>query len=94
MRLKKRTYALPTTLLDRFEKLVAPGKRSVKVASLLEGCLERHHRESLRQEVIAGCRVMADLYLEIEKEYHPLEEEVYRVLEKPAKTRRHRSRKA
>jgi hypothetical protein len=39
---------------------------------------ELHEREQLRKEIIEGCRDMADVYLEVEREYHPLEEEVQR----------------
>jgi beta-lactamase superfamily II metal-dependent hydrolase len=35
--------------------------------------------EQLRQAAIQGCREMADVYKEIEREYHPLEEEVERL---------------
>ena len=32
--------------------------------------------ESLRQNIIEGCREMWDIYVETEREFHPLEEEV------------------
>jgi predicted RNase H-like HicB family nuclease len=40
--------------------------------------LDRQRREQLRKEIIEGCRDMADVYLEVEREYHPLEEDVER----------------
>jgi hypothetical protein len=33
-------------------------------------------KAELRQEVIEGCQAMWDVYLEIERAYHPLETEV------------------
>ena len=35
-------------------------------------------QEDLRRDIIEGCREMADVHLETEREYHPLEEEVER----------------
>jgi hypothetical protein len=81
MRLSKRTYALPPDTLTQFEEAVAPGKRSAVIAHLLSEWLEARRRERLRADIIEGCREMADVYLEIEKEYHPLEEEVHRALD-------------
>ena len=80
MRLKKRTYALPPETVEEFDKAVQPGKRSAVVAHLMHSWLDEQRRERLRQEVIEGCQDMADVYLEIEREYHPLEEEVARAL--------------
>jgi hypothetical protein len=94
MSLIKRTYTLPQKTLKPFEEQVPSGERSALVASLLEGWLEQQRRQHLRNEVAEGCREMAELYLEIEKEYHPLEEEVHRVLEGKPPARRHRARKA
>ena len=48
---------------------------------MLREWLDKQQREQLRREVIEGCREMADVYLEIEQEYHPLEEEVARALD-------------
>ena len=78
MGLLKRTYALPQQTLEEFERTTAPGNRSALVAELLREWLARQKRERLRKEVIEGCREMADVYLEMEREYHPLEEEVAR----------------
>jgi len=33
-------------------------------------------RNKLRQEIVQGCQDMAEVYLEVEREYHPLVEEV------------------
>ena len=88
MGLLKRTYSLPASTIDEFEKHVPAGQRSNVLAELLHGWLEQRRRERLRQDVIAGCKEMADVYLEIEREYHPLEEEVQRALDASTQTRR------
>jgi hypothetical protein len=77
----KRTYTLPADTLLQFEQVVVPGRRSATIDMLLREWLDRQRRERLRQEIIEGCRAMADVYLTIEREYHPLEEEVHRVLD-------------
>jgi len=46
------------------------------------------NRKRLRQEIVGGCREMADVYLAVEREYHPLEEEVHRALSASPKARR------
>ena len=94
MRLPKRTYALPPDILQQFEQTVAAGKRSAVIAGLLHAWLDKQRQEQLRRDVIEGCREMADVYLEIEREYHPLEEEVHRGLDPQPQTRRHRARSA
>jgi hypothetical protein len=86
----KRTYALPEETIIRFERKVGVGKRSAVLTELLENWLSQAERKRLREEIIQGCRDMADVYLEVEREYHPLEEEVHRGLSGSAKTgRRH-----
>ena len=80
MRPLKRTYTLPADVLESFERQVAADKRSAVVAELLRDWLNQQRREQLRREVIAGCRDMADVYREVERAFHPLEEEVERVL--------------
>ena len=42
----KRTYALPAATVERFEKEVPPGKRSARVAELLESWISE--RESVK----------------------------------------------
>lgn len=81
MPLLKRTYTLPPETVEAFKDAVDAGRRSAVVAALLDDWLEQKRREELRRAVIEGCRQMADVYLEIEREYHPLEEEVRRALE-------------
>jgi metal-responsive CopG/Arc/MetJ family transcriptional regulator len=82
MRSLKRTYVLPADLLKRFEEAVPAGTRSKIITAILQEWLAKR-REHLREEVIAGCRDMAAIYLEVEKQYHPLEEEVQRALASP-----------
>ena len=94
MRLPKRTYVLPPDILQQFEQAVAAGKRSAVIAELLHEWLDKQRQEQLRRDVIEGCREMANVYLEIEREYHPLEEEVHRGLDAQPQTRRHRARSA
>ena len=77
----KRTYSLPLTIARAFEVEVESEKRSATIAELIQNWLEVKRREKLRQAIIKGCREMSDVYLEIEQEYHPLEEEVHRVLD-------------
>jgi metal-responsive CopG/Arc/MetJ family transcriptional regulator len=81
MAMLKRTYALPQDTLEEFERATPAGKRSALIAELVRSWLEHEKRERLRREVIEGCREMTDVYLEIEREYHPLEEEVQHALD-------------
>jgi hypothetical protein len=92
MALLKRTYALPQQTLEAFESSTPPGKRSALVAELIREWLERQRRERLRRQVIEGCREMADVYLAIEREFHPLEEEVERALDDRPRPRRRGAR--
>jgi hypothetical protein len=78
MKLQKRTYALPPRTLKRFEEIVTSGKRSSVVAELIDTWVEEREREALRQEIIRGCQDMADIYTEIEREFHPADEALHR----------------
>lgn len=80
MRLLKRTYSLPQETVEQLERSVAAGRRSALVSRLVKEWLEEQRRAQLRADVIAGCKDMAELDVEIEREFHPLEEEVERVL--------------
>lgn len=79
---------LPPESLTAFEAKVPAGQRSAVVAGLLRDWLDQQHRAELRGQIIAGCRDMAELYLEIDSAYHPLEEELHRGLEGQSKARR------
>ena len=81
MVMKKHTYRLPADALESFEKEVPSGERSALVASLMRVWLAERRRKKLRTDEIEGCRDMTELHLEIEGEYHPLEEEIHRSLE-------------
>ena len=81
METAKRTYALPAQTLKRFEREIAPGKRSAKVAELIEAWMREREREALRQDIIEGCREMWDVYMETAKEWEPLDREVDRALD-------------
>ena len=78
MALLKRTYSMPSDTLEAFEETVAPGKRSAVITQLVGEWLDERRRAKLREDIIEGCREMADVYLEIEREFHPLDEEVWR----------------
>ncbi len=75
METAKRTYALPAQIVKRFELEIAPGKRSAKVAELLEEWMREKQQEALRQNIIEGCQDMWDVYLETAKEWEPLDRE-------------------
>ena len=80
--LVKRTYFLPQTTATMFEESVAADKRSAVVATLIQDFVEAQQRQQLQQSIVEGCAEMRDVYLEIESEYHPLEEDVHRALDK------------
>ena len=94
MRLPKCTDVLPPDILQQFEQTVATGKRSAVIAELLHEWLDKQRQVQLRRDVIEGCREMADVYLEIEQAYPPLEEEVHRGLDAQPQTRRRRAHSA
>jgi hypothetical protein len=81
MKALKRTYVLSQDTLSQFEEVVPSRQRSATIDGLLRAWLDNQRRERLRQEIIAGCEAMADIYLTTEREYHPLEEEVHRGLD-------------
>lgn len=70
MEFLKRTYTLPAKTLHEFEEIVAPGQRSSTIDFLPREWLDEMRREHFRQQIIEGCRVMSEIYLEIEREYH------------------------
>ena len=78
MRTQKRTYALPLATVEKFEKTVPSGQRSAALAHLIEAWLEKQQEEALERDIIEGCREMADVYLEIQREFDPLDTEVTR----------------
>ena len=90
MGLLKRTYSLQAEMLEEFEEKVKPGGRSAVIGEVLREWLNAQERERLRQEVIEGCKDMADVYLKTEQEYHLLEEEAARVIQVRSAKRRYR----
>lgn len=80
METTKRTYALPESILRDFELQVPAGQRSRTISQLMSDWIGARNREALRREIIEGCQAMADHYLEVEREYHPLEIEASRAL--------------
>ncbi len=78
----KRTYSLPSETARGFESRVARRQRSATVARIVEDWMEAEERDRLRKEVVEGLAEMEEVYLEIEREYHILEEEVERELSK------------
>ena len=73
----KRTYALPAQTVSLFEQAVQPRQRRAVINQVLSEWLEHRRREQLRQELREGCQAMAEIYLEAEQAWHPLEEEVH-----------------
>lgn len=78
MALAKRTYALPADTIEAFEREVESGQRSAVVGELMSEWLEERRKEEIRKSIIEGCREMWDVLLEVERDYHPLDEEVAR----------------
>ena len=84
MKLAKRTYTLPPSIVQRLEKAVAPGERSSFIAKLLEDWFARQERLEMRRQIVEGCREMRDVYLEIDREWNGTAEEAWRDLDRPA----------
>jgi hypothetical protein len=78
MQTQKRTYALPQATIEQFEQAVVSGQRSATLTHLIEDWLEKQRQDALERDVIEGCREMADVYLEIQREFDPLDTEVTR----------------
>ena len=72
----KKTYSLPKHLVREFENNTKKRERSKIISMLVEEWIDHKEKERLRKQIMAGCREMSSLYLEIEKEYYPLEVEV------------------
>ena len=81
MRLAKRTYSLPPALLQRFEARLGSGERSEMIARLIGEWLDELDRAELREQVIAGCTDMAQVYLDMDKEWNGAADEAWRELE-------------
>jgi hypothetical protein len=81
MALAKRTYALPHEAVAKFEAMVGPGRRSARIAEMIEAWTAEREREALRRDVIEGCKEMGAIYLDMAHEWEPLEEEVARAFD-------------
>jgi hypothetical protein len=78
MQTQKRASALPAKTVQEFEQAVGVGQPSTTLTRLMENWLEKRHEEALRQNIIEGCREMWDVYVDTERDFHPLEEEAAR----------------
>ena len=78
MQTQKRTYALPQETVTKFEQAVSSGHRSATLAHLIEAWLEKQQEAALEREIVEGCGEMTDVYLEIQREFEPLDTEVTR----------------
>ena len=78
MQTQKRTYALPQKTIEKFEQAVGSGQRSATLALLIEDWLKQQQEAALERDIIEGCREMAEVYLEIQREFEPLDTEVTR----------------
>ena len=78
MHTQKRTYALPQKTVEKFEQIVASGQRSATLAHLIASWLKKQQEEALERDIIEGCREMSEVYLEIQREFDPLDTEVTR----------------
>jgi metal-responsive CopG/Arc/MetJ family transcriptional regulator len=81
VKLLKRTYALPSQTLAKFEEVVDSGRRSAVVADLIDDYLEERKREALRRDLDEGCREMWDVYLETAKDWEATDDELHRSIE-------------
>jgi hypothetical protein len=81
MELTKRTYALPSQTIERFEGKIAPGKRSAKVAELIEAWISAQELEALRRDIIEGCRDMNEIDLALVKDWEATDDELWRDIE-------------
>ena len=80
VKLAKRTYTLPSDVIERFEQVLPPGDRSAFLAKLIREWLAEKEREELRRQVIEGCTEMQSLYAEIDRDWASAADEVWRDL--------------
>lgn len=78
----KKTYSLPKFIVQKFENIAQKRERSNVISMLIEKWIEEKEKEKLRRQIISGCKEMSSVYLEIERENHPLEEEAERIFAK------------
>jgi hypothetical protein len=44
-----------------------------------EDRMDEREKTDLRKQIIEGCNDMSDIYLDMERDFHPLEEEALRI---------------
>ncbi len=81
METEKRTYALPSQILKRFEREIGPGKRCAKVAELIEVWIRERECEVLRQNIIKGCQEMNEINREVADEWERTDDALWHNLE-------------
>jgi hypothetical protein len=75
---RRYTFAFPADLATRLESAVPPRQRNAFVERAVLAQLEALERDRLRAEMEECAREMYDEILQIEAEFHPLEEEIHR----------------
>jgi hypothetical protein len=73
-------FDLPSDLAARLESAVPPGQRSAFIVEAIHTALRTLERDRLKAEMEECAREMYDEILQIEAEFHPLEEEIHRLL--------------
>ncbi|HLX61842.1 MAG TPA: hypothetical protein VKX17_11215 [Planctomycetota bacterium] len=81
MKLIERSFTLPEETVNALEEKVDRQRQGELLAELIQNWLNEQPKSSLRDEVIAGCIDMADVSIELERDFNPLEEEVHRGIE-------------
>ena len=76
---KKVTISLPIETVERLESAVPAGQRSRFIDQLIQDKLAEQERQKLRALMVECCQVMYEDNLQIEEEFHSLEEEVERL---------------
>jgi hypothetical protein len=75
---RRYTFAFPPELATRLDSVVPPRQRNAFVARAVQAQLEAIEEEQFRLEMEECAREMYDEILQIEAEFHPLEEEIHR----------------
>lgn len=76
---QKRTYVLTSEVLEQFELRVAPGKRGAFIAEAIQKQLEEQRLAEIRARIEEGLNDSENeaLYLEVEREWAPLSDELW-----------------
>ena len=81
MELTRRTYALPPDIVAQFEEYVPSERRSDVVATLIEAWITKLDDESEQREIEDWVRDMDEIHLELEREFRPLDDEVWNTID-------------